>query len=183
MPKENYTKYIILGILNHHPFSGYQIKKFTKSSISHFWDLSNGQIYPTLRRLEKNGLVTMKKYSKQIGPDSKVYSITSKGSSELAEWLNEPVRDEIFRSPLLLKLFFGSGSEKNIMLNYLKEFHKEQKDKLTIMELYEKNIRRVLPESPDNVFMLITVLRGKHLYEGNIKWADQAIKTLKKNIE
>lgn len=37
--------------------SGYDVKQFLESTIAHFWNESYGQIYPTLKALEAEGLV------------------------------------------------------------------------------------------------------------------------------
>jgi len=47
MPKENKTKYSILGLLSRAPMSGYDIKKLTDNSISHFWHENFGHITPS----------------------------------------------------------------------------------------------------------------------------------------
>ncbi len=67
MAKTNTTIYIILGLLEHEDLSGYDIKKKIDYMISHFWDVGYGQIYPTLKTLEAEGLIT------------KIYSGSSKG--------------------------------------------------------------------------------------------------------
>ena len=52
MPKENKTKYAILGLLSLAPMSGYDIKIITDNSIGHFWNENFGHIYPVLGRME-----------------------------------------------------------------------------------------------------------------------------------
>jgi hypothetical protein len=67
MAKDNTTKYILLGLLSHEPMSGYDMKKRIDTTISKFWSVGYGQIYPTLNDLEEEGLI------------KKVFSETSKG--------------------------------------------------------------------------------------------------------
>ena len=179
MAKTNYTRYIILGFLTYRPLSGYVIRKFVERSIAYFWQLGNGQIYPTLNRMVKDGVVSMHKESSDIGPDSKVYSLTEAGRKELDEWLKIPEYEESFRSPMLLKLFFGNRATRDILLEDLKTFLKETREKQAVMEIFEKNYRQIMDENPEHIYMYLTVLRGKMWYGTNIKWAEQAIKTLK----
>jgi DNA-binding PadR family transcriptional regulator len=180
MVKTNYTKYIILGFLNYRPLSGYVIRKFVERSIAYFWQLGNGQIYPTLNSMVKSGLVTMHKESSGLGPDSKVYSLTVKGREELDGWLKVPEHDESFRSPMLLKLFFGGDTTRDILIGNLKKYLEETREKQAVMEIFEKNYKQIMEENPEHVYMYLTVLRGKMWYAGNIKWAEQAIRMLKK---
>ena len=180
MTKENYTRYIILGFLKHQPLSGYLIRKYVEKTISFFWNLSNGQIYPTLQKMHKDGLVSMSRQASLIGPDSKVYSITTKGRDELDNWLKEPMFEENFRSPLLLKIFFGGEMNKDIIIKDLESFLLESKERLTVMELFERNYRNIAEDNPDHLFMYLTALRGKQWYRANVQWAEDAIKILKR---
>jgi len=180
LTKENYTRYIILGFLRHQPLSGYLIRKYVEKTISFFWNLSNGQIYPTLQSMHNEGLVTWSRQASLIGPDSKVYSITAKGREVLDAWLAEPLAEENFRSPLLLKIFFGGDSNKEIIIKDLQNFMAESKEKLTVMELFERNYRNIAGENPDHLFMYLTALRGKQWYRANVQWAEDAIKILKR---
>ena len=44
-------EFAILGFLNYHPYSGYDLKKIFDTSVSHFWPADQSQIYRTLSRL------------------------------------------------------------------------------------------------------------------------------------
>ena len=79
MAKENTTIYIILGLLTHEELSGYDIKKIIDSSIGNFWEVGYGQIYPTLKVIEKEGLVERKNEIQSKGPERITYTITDKG--------------------------------------------------------------------------------------------------------
>jgi len=54
------TAYVILGMLGLGARTGYDIKRVVDQSTRFFWAASYGQIYPELRQLEKDGLVTGK---------------------------------------------------------------------------------------------------------------------------
>ena len=56
--KDKKSKYAILGMLSIEPMSGYDIKKEIEESISNFWTESYGQIYPVLKSLVAEKLVT-----------------------------------------------------------------------------------------------------------------------------
>jgi PadR family transcriptional regulator, regulatory protein AphA len=53
--------YAILGFLNYHPYTGYDLKKIFDSSVHHFWSADQSQIYRTLARLTDQGLARMEK--------------------------------------------------------------------------------------------------------------------------
>jgi ABC-type antimicrobial peptide transport system permease subunit len=73
MAKENKARFVILGLLAHEPMSGYDIKKRIEYSISNFYDISYGQIYPELARMEVANLLTE--------PSDGTYYFDSKNSS------------------------------------------------------------------------------------------------------
>jgi PadR family transcriptional regulator, regulatory protein AphA len=81
-------EHAILGFLNYHLYSGYDLKKIFDNSIRHFWPADQSQIYRTLSRLEENGLAEMERVPQEDRPDRKVYHITEAGRAALREWLS-----------------------------------------------------------------------------------------------
>ncbi len=97
------TQTLILAILNFEDASGYEIKKHsTEGAYSHFVDISYGSIYPTLSRLEKEGLVTCRSEAQSGKPDKKVYSITDSGRTEFQNTIAQPHQPDKFKSEFLL---------------------------------------------------------------------------------
>lgn len=179
MGKENKTVYVILGLLNHESLTGYDIKKRIDSTLSYFWETGFGQIYPTLALMEKNELVSKRKENKGKKLEKIIYSITDEGRKKLIDWLSLPVENEYVKYEILLKLFFGSilDTEKNIEnINAFKEKYSNQ---LPVLRGYELELKKILPESPDHLYFLLTVLFGQKIYNAYIEWADEAIKMLK----
>ncbi|WP_041375545.1 PadR family transcriptional regulator [Polymorphum gilvum] len=94
---------LCLAILSFGDATGYEIRKeSTEGKFSYFEDASFGSIYPTLARLEVEGLVTVRREAQQGKPARKVYSITEAGREELRRALSEPLAPDTFRSPFLL---------------------------------------------------------------------------------
>jgi len=103
------TAYVILGMLDWRPMSGYEIKGIVDKSTRFFWAASYGQIYPELRSLSEAGLVTGKA-NPQGGRKRNVYRLTAAGRRALRAWLEaEPEVYEV-RDEGLLKLFFASAT-------------------------------------------------------------------------
>lgn len=180
MPKENTTIYAILGLLNHEDMTGYDIKKKIKISINNFWDAGYGQIYPTLKILEKEGNVT--KYSEKSGkgPERIVYSITNTGKNKLTEWLLNPSDKEYVKYEILLKLFFGSLLPVDENIRRITVFREKNIKILNTMEMYKTSLNKILSENVDHYYFYLTVLFGQHLYKAYLDWADEAISILEK---
>lgn len=105
-------RYSILGLLHYKDMHGYQIKKHIEGNFGHMWTVNYGQIYPNLKSLLDDGLVTMKEESNGgKGPSRKRYSITDKGRQAFTDWLAEsPERPMLLRDPFLMRfVFFGFG--------------------------------------------------------------------------
>lgn len=183
MPKENKTRYVILGLLNHQPLSGYDIKKRIEMSITYFWDAGYGQIYPTLKQLLNEGLVTVREAENTGRTARKEYTITESGKKELQRWLSAPTEPETIRYEMLLKLFFGSQIKTKQHLASIAKFRSTSQINLQRIELYEKNLKKHLTESDDHFFYLLTVLFGKHLFQAYIQWADEASDLLAEKIK
>src|SRR3954462_12427628 len=87
--------------------SGYDVKRAVDVSARFFWTISQAQIYPALKRLEKEGLVRGR--SDPRGQRRRrVYEVTPAGERALREWLRggEELSMEI-RDLATLKLFFA----------------------------------------------------------------------------
>jgi len=81
---------IILSIVERLPMYGYQIVKELERITSGYLKLKSGTIYPSLIRLEKNGLVASTWKQVTEGRGRRYYSITDEGrrflTSRSVEW-------------------------------------------------------------------------------------------------
>jgi DNA-binding PadR family transcriptional regulator len=79
---------VVLAMLAKEPSHGYQLRARLNDALGPLGDgINAGQIYVTLGRLERSGLVAAEK----VGSDSdrKVYALTAAGEERIAEWLQE----------------------------------------------------------------------------------------------
>ena len=98
---------IILGLLYKHSRTGYELNEVFKNILSHFYDASFGMIYPTLRRLEKNGLVSKKMVVQSGRPNKNQYAITEEGKKVFEDSLDASVVPDTRHSDFLMRLYFG----------------------------------------------------------------------------
>jgi PadR family transcriptional regulator AphA len=114
------TGYVVLGILNWQPRTGYEIKQLVDKSTRFFWAASYGQIYPELKRLESQGLVAGKA-DLQSARNRKVYRLTAKGRREFDGWMRQPPKTFEMRDEGLLKLFLATGDSDEEIARHLGE--------------------------------------------------------------
>jgi DNA-binding PadR family transcriptional regulator len=81
----------VLAMLAKEPAYGYQLRARLRQALGPVGDAMNdGQIYVTLTRLEKAGLVTAEQEpGLPDRPDRKVYALTAAGQHRVTEWLAE----------------------------------------------------------------------------------------------
>jgi DNA-binding PadR family transcriptional regulator len=93
------VKHALLALLSEGPKYGLQLREEFESGTGEVWPLNVGQVYTTLQRLERDGLVESDDTT-EIGPQ-KGFRITAAGAEELTEWLrtppdlSSPPRDEL----------------------------------------------------------------------------------------
>src|SRR6266567_7155887 len=93
------VRHAMLALLSEGPSYGLQLRQEFEARTGDVWPLNIGQVYTTLRRLERDGLVE----SDDAGEDGpqKGFRITADGEQELAGWLrtppdlSSPPRDEL----------------------------------------------------------------------------------------
>jgi DNA-binding PadR family transcriptional regulator len=76
---------VVLGSLQGQSLHGYEISKQIRTKSDGLLKIGEGQLYPTLHKLEDRGLVTAEWVSQEGKPARKVYSLTETGIAQLAE--------------------------------------------------------------------------------------------------
>ncbi|MFA1819729.1 PadR family transcriptional regulator [Virgibacillus oceani] len=176
MKTYNDTTYAILGILTTGHRSGYDIKQFMDKSLNHFWKISYGQIYPTLKRIEQEELAVVETASQEGKPDRKEYFLTSKGEEILKEWLEEPMKQvPSERNEVLLKLFFGRHQTKEQSVALLQDY----KQKLEVQYETYKQIEEMIShhgcEEGDAPYWLFTLDYGKRVTKAAVEWCEETM--------
>lgn len=98
-------KHAILGLLAERPLHGYELKAAYEADLVPATQLNIGQVYTTLERLTRDGLVAHEVVSQTERPDKKVYALTKDGRRALREWLGTASRLDLdLRNETYLKL-------------------------------------------------------------------------------
>jgi DNA-binding PadR family transcriptional regulator len=83
-----------LGLLESGPRHGYDLKRTYDERFATARPLAYGQVYATLSRLLKHGLVEMDGVEAGGGPERKRYAITEAGVADVDTWLAQPEAPE-----------------------------------------------------------------------------------------
>jgi DNA-binding PadR family transcriptional regulator len=102
------VRHAMLALLSEGPKYGLQLREEFEARTGEVWPLNVGQVYTTLQRLERDGLVESEGDGEGDGGNAqKAYRITQPGASELDAWLrtppdlSSPPRDELVMKVLV----------------------------------------------------------------------------------
>lgn len=171
-------KHALLGFLSYAPMTGYELKKFFDTSVSHFWSAELSQIYPSLKQLEAEGLIEMEVEVQEDRPNRKVCTITDDGRRELQEWMTRPTEAEQVREPILVKVFFGASLSRQELLQVLEERKKALQDYAAYLEKCQmliETLAKSIGLERDAVFWGLTPSLGTKQCRAALEWADEAI--------
>ena len=169
-------KYAILGLLNRRPMTGYDIGKEFNHELSQFWNAKHSQIYPELKKLLDEELVT---YDIQISGDileKKNYTITEKGQKEFLKWLHkdEPMEKtpkDLFR----LRMYFSNNLDVESRVHLLESQLMQHEKRLSVLSKTMEQYPVVPPLDTDRFgdFIVLdgAITREKHV----IEWIKQSI--------
>ncbi|MFF5634168.1 PadR family transcriptional regulator [Streptomyces sp. NPDC012825] len=106
----------LLGLLESGPRHGYDLKRAFDERFGHDRPLHYGQVYSTMSRLLRNGLVVVDGVEAGGGPERKRYAVTEAGVTDVARWLATPEKPEPYLQSTLytkvvLALLTGRGAD------------------------------------------------------------------------
>jgi DNA-binding PadR family transcriptional regulator len=125
----------LLALLSQQPRHGYELHDLFGAAIGGHWEVNSGQIYSSLERLARDGLVAEEAIEKGGGPDKRVWGVTDEGRADLADWFQSAVpreyrlRDEFYLK-LMLAIVTRSGNPRRVVQVQRRELLQELHDLL-----------------------------------------------------
>lgn len=174
-------KHGILGLLNYHELTGYEIMEVFRDSLSFFWKAQTSQIYRELRVLEKKGWSSKKTVVQQGKPDKNIYSITEEGNQELLRWLADDNAGLNPKLPILMKVFFMGERSREENIEFFKRFKEECAQFLESLAPVPEYIRAygdVINAGDKSLYWQMTVDYGRRNMQMYIEWAQSCIDKL-----
>ena len=170
------TAYVVLGILAiESGQSGYAIRKMIEGTVGFFWGESYGQLYPTLKRLTADELITARRPKSGTRQE---YSITPTGRAALEQWLALPYRDDPPRDEFLLKLFFGHEAAPSVALAHLRDFQQKHREGIAMLAQIEAVSRARSAHLPGFPFWILTLTYGIARMRAELEWSETAVAAL-----
>lgn len=117
------VKFPILGFLMDREMTGYDLKRRFQDPVGYFYRASDGSLYPALRKLAIDGLVTVR--VEQRGHRMrKVYAITAGGREHFLRILREPAQPLFIFDEAHVKIYF-SHHDPAAGVEHLERMHRE----------------------------------------------------------
>lgn len=177
-------EHILLGLLRE-PASGYDLKTALDHGIGHFWAAELSQIYPALRKLEREGLLRSRQAAAKRGPGRVVYAITGAGRKKLAGWLRSAPQFGDARHTFLAQIYM-MDEMKSLphTLQFLEQLRARWEPRLETLRNKEREWARRDPGFPDGLSAAafhhyLTLRMGVHSHEGWLKWCEEAIRRVR----
>lgn len=176
MARTDTTRLVLLGLLDHGPATGYDLRRLIDVRLSAFWKAGFAQIYPALAGLEGEGLVTASVERSAKGQPKKVFEITEAGRRALESTLREYAPRLELRADFLLKVFFGARAPREQVLSLLRELGAHHRGALRHFALYEQQLEApaAAGEREDHRFYLQALRLGQKLSLAMAEWAESA---------
>ncbi|THA31121.1 PadR family transcriptional regulator [Streptomyces sp. A1277] len=160
----------LLALLERGPRYGSQLRTEFESRTGSTWPLNVGQVYTTLSRLERDGLVV------QDGEDDQghaLYSISDAGRTELRSWFETPVdRSSPPRDELAIKLAMAVGAPG---VDIRAVIQAQRHHTVKAMQDYTRLKAQSLAQAPtnrDEVAWLLVVEQLIFQAEAEARWLD-----------
>jgi DNA-binding PadR family transcriptional regulator len=168
------VRHALLALLSEGPKYGLQLREEFEARTGEVWPLNVGQVYTTLQRLERDGLVESDD-GEATGPQ-KGFQITEAGQAELAEWLRtppdlaSPPRDELVMKVLVAVRLPGTDVREVIQAHrrYLVELMQQWTRIKEEEAEFDLNLALVVDAE---LFRLDAVIRWLDAADGRIKRA------------
>ena len=116
-------RYFVLGLLAQQPMSGYDIKRLVKGLSWLIGSPSSGSLYPALRSLLEEQLVSVEIVPGVDKPPRKIYSIEQTGRDRLQEWIEKPIVSDAPLKSFVMRLLLADSFSPANLEAYLEQRH------------------------------------------------------------
>jgi DNA-binding PadR family transcriptional regulator len=177
--REATTRYVILGALEMEgPLSGYEIRTWISQSVGYFWTESFGQLYPELKRLAAEKLISPLPEKQAHARARQRYEISPSGRRLLAAWVEQPARPQPVRAEFLLKLLFSRQSGLVVTRRHLEAIAEAERGKGAAFAGARAALLDEGPDSPDLVYALVVLRYGQHISAMRRAWVEESLQLL-----
>lgn len=170
------AKHALLGLLLDRPAYPYQLADQLKLRLGPAWKVNSGQLYQTIKGLEKDGLIERVQGTSPDHEHRHVFGITEQGILEFERFFDQaPDTVRLSRRPLLVKITFAGPQQLEEALAKVDAYERACAERLTeTARLHEE-----LPaDGPllraDHLLLRLNLSADIFQLEGELRWAGHA---------
>jgi DNA-binding PadR family transcriptional regulator len=157
----------LLALLDESDMYGYQLRATFEQRTGATWPLNIGQVYTTLNRLERDGLI---EEADADAEGHQTYRITAAGREEVHRWFLTPVaRTAAPRDELAIKLALAVQAHD---LDVTTIIATQRTETLRTLQDYTRLKAKVEPGDPDNTAWLLVLDAMVFQAEAEVRWLD-----------
>ncbi len=165
---------VLLGLLCGESMSGYELKAAIERSVGQFWQESYGQIYPALKQLNRDRLVS-RRDAPSGGRKRQIYRATKAGRAALAKWLDEDYAATTTRNEMLLKVFFGAFAPDGAIRRHLERTIADSRRSMATLDGVIAELKQHDASSRELQYWLLTLDLGRRVAQARAEWATAAL--------
>lgn len=170
------AKHALLGLLLERPAYPYQLANQLNERLGPAWKVNSGQLYQTIKGMEKDGLIVRVQEDAGAHEDRHVFQVTDSGVGEFERFFEQgpdPVR--LCRRPLLVKITFAGPRRLEETLEKVDAYERECAHQLA----ETARLREELPgDGPllraDQLLLRLNLSADVFQLEGELRWARHA---------
>jgi DNA-binding PadR family transcriptional regulator len=163
------VRHALLALLSEGPKYGLQLRQEFEARTGEVWPLNVGQVYTTLQRLERDGLVESDSDGGESDGPQKDFRITRAGRTELVQWLRTPPATDVPpRDELVIKVLVAL-TVPGVDVAELLQIHRRHL--LETMQRYTALKQRA---AEDDVGLALVVDAELFRLEAAVRWLDAA---------
>ena len=166
--------YAILGLVQHTPCSGYDLRKIFASTALKSYSDSPGAIYSALRRLEQQRLIRGRIQQGSGLRRRQVFHVTAKGIVELNKWIARPLTQDDLAGGLkevMLRFAFSeriAGADASVQL--IRDLRAQLEEYVPTLHAQLKVGKAAMPRSGR-----LALESGIRSYECLLEWTNHAL--------
>ena len=164
---------MLLALLAKEPAHGYELKQALEQTFGGVFPSPNiGQIYVTLARLEKDGLVRSQDVAQTSRPNKKVYELTPSGRAALASWVEAQRDGPRLRDDFFVKLALATmtGADDRMTL-----INRQRRHLLNLM----RGLSDLAATTERNSTVALLLIEGARLHlQAGLDWLERCQEAL-----
>lgn len=157
---------------------GYELKVQLTQKLGHFWQVSFGSLYPTLRRLHERGAIEPVFEESDTRRSKNVYRITERGHEEFLELIEDRASTTWEEEKFPLRFAFFRYVKPEIRLRLLQRRREYLQEKLD-------DLHETMRSDADRIdsYTLSLMRHGLEATAADIAWLDELIATERRTVQ